>query len=78
MMRALPLDSQASPPICTGAAQGVARLTHRVRIRVRFKDDGSTIVVGVGSCGCSYLEDYRIATPRGLMALWLSPIVGSA
>lgn len=78
MMRALPLDSQASPPVCTDAAQGVARLTHRVRIRVRFKDAGSTIVVGVGSCGCPYVEGWHIATPRGLLALWLLPIAGSA
>lgn len=77
-MRALPLDSQSSPPLCPGAAQGVARQVHRVRVRVRFKDDGSTIVVGVASCGCPYVEGWHIATPRGLLALWLLPIAGSA
>lgn len=36
------------------------------------------LVVFFGSCGCAGVEDCRIASPRGVLALWLLPIAGSA
>lgn len=77
-MRALPLDVEAAPPTCPGAARSPSRRVHRVRVRVRFKDDGSMLVAGIAACGCPYVEGWHLATPRGVLALWLLPIAGSA
>lgn len=78
-MRAL--DAQLPRPApCSGVGPrpDLTGRPARIRVRARFKDDGSTLVVFFGSCGCVGVEGWRIASPRGVMAAWLLPVVGSA
>ncbi|GJE79648.1 hypothetical protein [Methylorubrum thiocyanatum] len=77
MMRALASQPLGSAP-CSGVGPrpDLRGRPARLRVRVRFKDDGSTLVALFGAC--AVIEDERLASHRGVMALWLLPIVGSA
>ncbi|MBA9067460.1 hypothetical protein FHR71_001190 [Methylobacterium sp. RAS18] len=78
-MRAL--DAQQSRPApCSGVGPrpDLTGRPARIRVRVRFRDDGSTLVVLFGACGCAVIEDGLMVSRRGVLALWLLPIAGSA
>jgi len=78
-MRALEAPpSQPAPCSGVGPRPDLTGRPARIRVRARFKDDGSMLVVFFGACGCAGVEDWHVASPRGVLALWLLPIAGSA
>lgn len=78
-MRALAAQpSRPAPCSGVGPRPDFGGRPARLRVRVRFKDDGSTLVVLFGACGCAVIEDGLMASRRGVLAAWLLPIAGSA
>lgn len=74
----VPVASAPAPTLaCIGCAPYTGRAHFRVRLRVRFHDDGSQLYALVQPSGLILLEAARFGM-RGYCALLLLPPCGSA